>query len=181
MRPVVKDRVAWSVGSSVTIMNPAKTAEPIEMPFGIRTQSKEACIRWWFILAPPSEYDSTVRVRRRCCLFVKPLWLIVCINFNVVSTYVCGAGNAVSSRRQSWDDQWRCIVDNHQYRLCRVLIPRGDATRLSTRHTCASCTHLTGENGRCFKSSCRRDKGTIFADPPTRRLPTRELVGWRSG
>jgi len=34
MRPVVIDRVAWSVGRSVTVMRPAKTAELIEMLFG---------------------------------------------------------------------------------------------------------------------------------------------------
>jgi len=48
MRPVVTDRVAWSVGLSVclsclsvglsvTLVSPAKTAEPIEMPFGLWT------------------------------------------------------------------------------------------------------------------------------------------------
>jgi len=35
---VVTDRVAWSVGLSVTLVSPAKTAEPIEMPFGLRTR-----------------------------------------------------------------------------------------------------------------------------------------------
>ena len=35
MRPIVTDRVAWSVGLSLTQVNPAKTAEPIEMPFGL--------------------------------------------------------------------------------------------------------------------------------------------------
>ena len=44
MRPTVTDRVAWSVCQSVglsvgvTPVSPAKTAEPIEMPFGLRTQ-----------------------------------------------------------------------------------------------------------------------------------------------
>ena len=42
MRPIVTDRVAWSVGmsvcQSVTLVSPAKTAEPIEMPFGLRTR-----------------------------------------------------------------------------------------------------------------------------------------------
>ena len=37
MRPIVTERVAWSVGLSVTLVSPAKTAEPIEMPFGLRT------------------------------------------------------------------------------------------------------------------------------------------------
>jgi len=32
--PILSDRVAWSV----TIVNPAKTAEPIEMPFGFWTR-----------------------------------------------------------------------------------------------------------------------------------------------
>ena len=37
MRPIVTDGVALSVGLSVTVVSPAKTAEPIEMPFGLRT------------------------------------------------------------------------------------------------------------------------------------------------
>ena len=41
MRSVVTDRVAWSVGQSVclsvTLVSPAKTAEPIKMPFELRT------------------------------------------------------------------------------------------------------------------------------------------------
>jgi len=37
MRSIVRDRVAWSVCRSVELMGPAKTAEPIEMPFGLRT------------------------------------------------------------------------------------------------------------------------------------------------
>jgi len=42
MRPIVTDRVAWSVGlsvgQSVTLMSRAKTAEAIELPFGLRTR-----------------------------------------------------------------------------------------------------------------------------------------------
>jgi len=38
MRPILTDRVAWSVGLSVTIVSPAKTATPIELPFELRTQ-----------------------------------------------------------------------------------------------------------------------------------------------
>jgi len=38
MRPIVAGRVAWSVGGSVTLVVRAKTAEPIEMPFGLRTR-----------------------------------------------------------------------------------------------------------------------------------------------
>jgi len=38
MRPIVIDRVAWSVGPSVTLVSPAKTAEPIEMPFELWTR-----------------------------------------------------------------------------------------------------------------------------------------------
>jgi len=37
MQPIVTDRVAWSVCQSVTLVSPAKTAELIEMPFGLRT------------------------------------------------------------------------------------------------------------------------------------------------
>ena len=42
MRPIVTDRVTWSVCQSVcqsvTVVSPAKTAEPIEMPFGLWTR-----------------------------------------------------------------------------------------------------------------------------------------------
>jgi len=38
MRPIVTDRVAWSVCLSVTLVSPAKMAEPIEMPFGLWTR-----------------------------------------------------------------------------------------------------------------------------------------------
>jgi len=35
MQPIVTDRVAWSVGLSVTLVSPAQTGEPIEMLFGL--------------------------------------------------------------------------------------------------------------------------------------------------
>ena len=38
MRSIVTDRVAWSVCRSVTLESRAKTAEPIEMLFGLRTR-----------------------------------------------------------------------------------------------------------------------------------------------
>jgi len=38
MRLIVTDRGAWSVGLSVTLVSPAKTAAPIEMPFWLRTR-----------------------------------------------------------------------------------------------------------------------------------------------
>ena len=34
---IVTDQVAWFVCRSVTLVSPAKTAELIEMPFGLRT------------------------------------------------------------------------------------------------------------------------------------------------
>jgi len=37
MRPIVTDRVVLSVGLSVTLVSPAKLADQIEMPFGLRT------------------------------------------------------------------------------------------------------------------------------------------------
>jgi len=37
MRPIVTNRVVFSVSLSVTIVIRAKRAEPIEMPFGLRT------------------------------------------------------------------------------------------------------------------------------------------------
>ena len=39
MRSIVTDRVAWSVGRSVGLHSePCKTAEPTEMPFGLRAR-----------------------------------------------------------------------------------------------------------------------------------------------
>jgi len=79
MRPVVTDRVAWSVGRSVTLVSPAITAEPIEMPFGqwawmvpgnrvldgiipvVLRDVAMATMFWLSLyggtLAPPGEYD----------------------------------------------------------------------------------------------------------------------------
>jgi len=37
MWPILTDRVAWSVGLSVTLVSPAKTAALIELSFGLRT------------------------------------------------------------------------------------------------------------------------------------------------
>ena len=37
MRPGSTEPVAWSVGRSITLTGPAKTAEPIDVPFGIWT------------------------------------------------------------------------------------------------------------------------------------------------
>jgi len=38
MRPIVTDQVAWSVSQSLALGSTAKTAEVVEMPFGLRTQ-----------------------------------------------------------------------------------------------------------------------------------------------
>jgi len=38
MRSVVRDRVAWSVCRSITIVSPAKAAEPMQMRFGLWTR-----------------------------------------------------------------------------------------------------------------------------------------------
>jgi len=42
MRPIVTDQVTWSVcqsvGLSVTLVSPAKTAASIEIPFGLRNR-----------------------------------------------------------------------------------------------------------------------------------------------
>jgi len=37
MQSIVTNRVAWSVGLSVTLVSPATMAEPIEMLFALRT------------------------------------------------------------------------------------------------------------------------------------------------
>jgi len=39
MWSIVTDQVLWSVNQFITLVSPAKTAEPIEMLFGLRTQA----------------------------------------------------------------------------------------------------------------------------------------------
>jgi len=39
MRSIVIDSIAWSVGLSVTLLSPAKTAEPMETPFGLSVRT----------------------------------------------------------------------------------------------------------------------------------------------
>jgi len=41
---------------SVTVVSTAKTAEPIEMPFGLRTRVGPRIGRWKYTLAQPGEY-----------------------------------------------------------------------------------------------------------------------------
>jgi len=63
MRPIVTDGVGWSlcrsVGRSVAIVSPAKTAEPIEMPFGLWTRvgPRKHVLDGSCTLTPPGEYD----------------------------------------------------------------------------------------------------------------------------
>jgi len=48
------DRVAWSVGLSITDVNPAKMAEPIEMPFGLWTRVGLLFSTLLFVISPLS-------------------------------------------------------------------------------------------------------------------------------
>jgi len=61
MRPIVTNRVSWSVGLSVwsvTVVSPAKTAQPIETPFGVRTRmGRGKHVLGGFTLATPGAYD----------------------------------------------------------------------------------------------------------------------------
>jgi len=38
IRSIVIDRVAWSLGLSITLVSPAKTAAPIDLPCGLWTR-----------------------------------------------------------------------------------------------------------------------------------------------
>jgi len=60
-------------------MSCAKTAEWMEMPFGLwtRVYPKKHVLDGGVTLAPPGEYDWTVHMRRRCGLFVNLLWQLV--------------------------------------------------------------------------------------------------------
>ena len=65
----VTDTVVWSVGLSVMIMSPAKTAELIEMLLGMWTEvGPRKHIRWRWTVAPPGKYDWRVHVWRWCGL-----------------------------------------------------------------------------------------------------------------
>jgi len=50
----VADRVAWSVDLSVTLVSLAKTAEPIEMPFGL-----------WAWMGPSNHVSNGVQISPR--------------------------------------------------------------------------------------------------------------------
>ena len=62
-----RDRaVAWSVGLSVTLVGPAKTAEPIEMPFGLRTRMGPGN----HVLdggSDPTMGGAILRRKKKCC------------------------------------------------------------------------------------------------------------------
>jgi len=47
MRPIVTDQAVWSVSPSVTLVRPAKTAEPIEMSFGLRLGWAQGIPVWY--------------------------------------------------------------------------------------------------------------------------------------
>jgi len=67
--------VCLSVNLCVKVLSPANTAEPIEMPFGLRIQV-ELGLGWaqgnmYYVgctLASPVEYHCAIHVRRRCGL-----------------------------------------------------------------------------------------------------------------
>jgi len=73
MRHVVADGVGWSVclsvrryvGLSVTIVSPAKTAEPIEMPFGSGLGWAQGTAYWMGI--DPSGEGTILRERAAHC------------------------------------------------------------------------------------------------------------------
>jgi len=59
MQPTVIDGVAWSVCQSVTVVSASKTAETIDMPFGLWTwvRPRNHVLDGVCTLAPPDEYD----------------------------------------------------------------------------------------------------------------------------
>jgi len=73
MQPIVTNQVGWSVSQSVTVVSPAKTAQPIQMPFGSRTvRRKEPCIRWG--LNPPWKGAILRRKGRLTVKYRDTLW-----------------------------------------------------------------------------------------------------------
>jgi len=58
VRRVVTDGVAWSVCRSVTAVSPAKTAEPIEMSFGMWTRVDRGNHYYMWV-----HIDATWRIR----------------------------------------------------------------------------------------------------------------------
>jgi len=70
MRSVVTDRVAWSVGLSVTLVSPAKMAKPIEIPFGLRTQVGPGTHVLDRVPLPPSEGAILWSRRVHCTYYI---------------------------------------------------------------------------------------------------------------
>ena len=91
MRPIVTDQVTWSVGLSVglsvTLVNPAKTAEPIEMLSGDSGAPRNHVLDGGVTVAQRGKYDGTVHMRRRCGLigsrpsdhYFRSVCLFVCL------------------------------------------------------------------------------------------------------
>jgi len=132
MRPVVNDRVVWSVCLSVTLVSPAKTAEPIEMPFGLWTrvdqwkhkfirihQVAPVCPQWrahWRHLAntiEPSVCDSHAALCQ--------ITLTTCYNTNNTLWCVFCEIYSLPSRRQHLSDD-DCLEDKREdYQNCFML------------------------------------------------------------
>jgi len=68
MTPILTDGVAWSVGLSVTIVNPAKTAEPIDTPFGLWTQGGKKA----FIMPAGCTLAPSANTTEPCAVVMRP-------------------------------------------------------------------------------------------------------------
>ena len=89
MRPIVIDGVAWSVCLSVTIVSPARMAEPIEMPFGLWVRVGP-CVMYWMGSRP---YPA---MQRRNFEGSCPLW-------SLVTVYRDLCKNGWTNRDTVWD------------------------------------------------------------------------------
>ena len=123
MRPIVTDRVAWSVGRFVTLVSPAKTAEVIEMPFGLRTRVGQRNH-----VLDGGMRRSILRTKR------EPLWTIgtLCRELWVNGwTDQCHLRRGLSIR---WNGHWRHLPNTTEPFVC------GDDAALC-RITLTTCYH----------------------------------------
>ena len=67
----------------VMTMSPAKTAEPIKMPFGADSYGSKKHIRWVCTLAPTGEYDGSICA----AVAIRPLAVITIATCFVLISY----------------------------------------------------------------------------------------------
>jgi len=172
----------------------AKTAEPIEMPFGMWTRvgPRKHALEWRCTLAQPSESDWTVHVRWQCSLFVKLLWpfvttmILMHINSSIIKFKRMHSLNGIDVTVKTYECniQQKVLVQTAQNgsikpgadRICLMtssrssghpIIPRSSSTRCGGLWVISTSVSF-GINTQYLPSS---GNAVVYARAADRRLP----------